>query len=74
MRAHRLDPAGDDWSQLMRRAPAKSRKHLKDAALIAIDDRMRAKNLVRYLPDLLRDGRRVGSENQASTDQASVVG
>jgi hypothetical protein len=25
MRAHRRDPVGDDWSQLMRRAPAKSR-------------------------------------------------
>ncbi len=51
-RAHHRDPVGDDWSQLMRRAPAKSRKHLKDAALIAMDDRIAAEILLRFYEDL----------------------
>lgn len=56
MRAHRRDPVGDDWSQLMRRAPAKSRKHLKDAALIAMDDRIAAEILLRFYEDLALRG------------------
>ena len=56
MRAHRLDPVGDDWSQLMRRAPAKSRKYLKDAALIAMDDRIAAEILLRFYEDLALRG------------------
>ena len=56
MRAHRLDPVGDDWSQLMRRAPAKSRKHLKDAALIAMDNRIAAEILLRFYEDLALRG------------------
>lgn len=56
MRAHRLDPVGDGWSQLMRRAPAKSRKYLKDAALIAMDDRIAAEILLRFYEDLALRG------------------
>lgn len=56
MRAHRRDPVGDDWSQLMRRAPAKSRKYLKDAALIAMDDRIAAEILLRFYEDLALRG------------------
>ena len=56
MRAHRLDPVGDDWSQLMRRAPAKSRKYLKDAALIAMDGRIAAEILLRFYEDLALRG------------------
>lgn len=56
MRAHRLDPVGDDWSQLMRRAPVKSRKYLKDAALIAMDDRIAAEILLRFYEDLALRG------------------
>jgi hypothetical protein len=36
-RAHDVDPVGADWGRLMRRAPAKSRKHLKNASLVALD-------------------------------------
>jgi len=56
MRAHRLDPVGGDWSQLMRRAPAKSRKYLKDAGLIAMDDRIAAEILLRFYEDLALRG------------------
>ena len=56
MRAHRLDPVGDDWSQLIRRAPVKSRKYLKDAALIAMDDRIAAEILLRFYEDLALRG------------------
>ena len=55
-RAHRLDPVGDDWGQLMRRAPAKSRKYLKNAALIALDDRIGAEILLRFYEDLVLRG------------------
>jgi hypothetical protein len=56
MRAHRMDPVGNSWSQLMRRAPAKSRKHLKDAALIAMDDRIAAEILLRFYEELALRG------------------
>jgi hypothetical protein len=56
MRAHRRDPVGSDWSQLMRRAPAKSRRYLKDAALIAMDDRIAAEILLRFYEDLALRG------------------
>ena len=56
MRAHDRDPVGGDWSQLMRRAPAQSRKHLKDAALIAMDDRIAAEILLRFYEDLALRG------------------
>jgi len=55
-RAHHRDPVGDEWSQLMRRAPAKSRKYLKDAALIAMDDRIAAEILLRFYEDLALRG------------------
>ena len=57
LRAHRLDPVGDDWSRLMRRAPAKSRKHLKDAALLVMDDRIAAETLLRFYEDLALHGK-----------------
>ena len=57
MRAHRLDPVGGDWSQLMRRAPAKSRKHLKGAALIVMDDRIAAEILLRFYEDFALRGK-----------------
>lgn len=55
-RAHRRDPVGDDWSQLMRRAPVKARKYLKDAALLAMDDRIAAEILLRFYEDLVLRG------------------
>jgi hypothetical protein len=51
-RAHTVDPVGTDWSRLMRRAPAKSRKYLKDAALLALDARIAAEILLRFYEDL----------------------
>ena len=41
----------------MRRAPAKSRKYLKDAALIAMDGRIAAEILLRFYEDLALRGR-----------------
>jgi hypothetical protein len=55
-RAHSRDPVGDNWSQLMRRAPAKARKYLKDAALLAMDDRIAAEILLRFYEDLALRG------------------
>jgi hypothetical protein len=55
-RARRLDPVGDDWSQLMRRAPDKSRKYLTNAALQALDDRIAAEILLRFYEDLALRG------------------
>jgi hypothetical protein len=56
MRAHHRDPVGSDWSELMRRAPAKSRKYLKDSALIAMDDRIAAEILLRFYEDIALRG------------------
>ena len=55
-RAGRLDPVGTAWSQLMRRAPAKARKHLKDAALQALDLRIAAEILLLFYEDLASRG------------------
>jgi hypothetical protein len=55
MRAHRLDPVGDSWSQLMRRAPSTAWKQLKDAALSALDYRMAAEILLLFYEDLAAD-------------------
>jgi hypothetical protein len=55
-RASRIDPVGTDWSQLMRRAPAKARKHLKDAALQAMDLRIAAEILLLFYEDLAAHG------------------
>jgi hypothetical protein len=54
--AHNTDPVGLDWGRLMRRAPAKSWKDLKDAALIAMDDRVAAEILLRFYEDLALRG------------------
>lgn len=48
----KIDPVGTDWSRLMRRAPAKSRKYLKDAALQAMDLRIAAEILLLFYEDL----------------------
>ena len=40
----------------MRRGPAKSRKYLKDASLLAMDDRIAAEILLRFYEDLAHDG------------------
>ena len=55
-RAHRLDPVGDSWSQLMRRAPARAWKDLKDAALSALDYRIAAEILLLFYEDLAARG------------------
>jgi hypothetical protein len=41
----------------MRRTPAKSRKYLKDAALIAMDDRIAAEILLRFYEDFALRGK-----------------
>ena len=51
-RAHRLDPMGDSWSRLIRRAPSRSWERLKDAALMALDDRIAAEILLLFYEDL----------------------
>ena len=50
--ARRIDPVGADWSQLIRRAPVKARKYLKDAALQAMDLRIAAEILLLFYEDL----------------------
>jgi len=52
LRGGQLDPVGAAWSQLMRRAPAKARKRLKDAALQALDLRIAAEILLLFYEDL----------------------
>jgi hypothetical protein len=51
-RASRLDQYGAEWSQLIRRAPAKARKDFKDAALQAVDLRIAAEILLLFYEDL----------------------
>jgi hypothetical protein len=55
-RARDLDPVGDSWSQLIRRAPAKAWKDLKDAALSALDYRIAAEVLLLFYEDLAARG------------------
>ena len=50
--AHRIDPVGDGWSHLIRRAPRKAWKGLKDAALCAMDCREAAEILLRFYTEL----------------------
>lgn len=57
VRAHNVDPVGLDWGRLMRRAPAKSRKHLKNASLVALDARVAAEILLRFYEDLALRGK-----------------
>jgi antitoxin component HigA of HigAB toxin-antitoxin module len=56
VRANFIDPVGSEWSRLMRRAPIKSRKYLKDAALLALDARIAAEILLRFYEDLAHRG------------------
>lgn len=56
LRGHDVDPVGADWSRLMRRAPARSRKYFKDAALLALDARIAAEILLRFYEDLALRG------------------
>jgi hypothetical protein len=51
-RAKNLDPVGDSWGHLMRRAPSRAWKELKDAALSALDYRIAAEILLLYYEDL----------------------
>jgi hypothetical protein len=57
LRGHHVDPVGADWGRLMRRAPAKSWKDLKNASLIAQDDRIAAEILLRFYIQLASRGR-----------------
>lgn len=52
VRAHQTDPVGSDWGQLMRRAPHKHWKNLKDAPLLAMYDREAAEILFLFYEDL----------------------
>lgn len=56
LRAKDLDPVGDSWSQLMRRAPQKAWTELKDAALSALDYRIAAEILLLFYEDLATRG------------------
>jgi len=56
-RAHRLDPVGDSWSRLIRRAPSRAWERLKDAALLALDDRIAAEILLLFYEDLAARGK-----------------
>jgi hypothetical protein len=56
LRAHRIDPVGDSWSRLIRRAPSKAWDGLKDAALSAMDYRIAAEILLLFYEDLARCG------------------
>jgi hypothetical protein len=56
LRARSLDPVGDSWSQLIRRAPARAWKDLKDAALSALDYRIAAEILLLFYEDLAARG------------------
>ena len=56
MRAEDLDPVGDSWSHLMRRAPETAWKELKDAALSALDYRIAAEVLLHFYEDLAGRG------------------
>ena len=56
LRAHRLDPVGNSWSRLIRRAPRRAWKDLKDAALSAMDYREAAEILLLFCEDLAARG------------------
>jgi len=56
LRAHRIDPVGDDWSRLLRRAPRDSWKKLKNTALSAMDYREAAEILLRFYIELASRG------------------
>lgn len=52
MHAHDADPVGSVWGELMKRAPHKHWKDLKDASLIAMDYREAAEILLLFYEDL----------------------
>jgi len=54
--AHHIEPTEHSWSQLIRRAPRDSWKHLKDASLSAMDLRETAEILLRFYEDLSEHG------------------
>lgn len=56
LRAHRIDPAGDPWSNLIRRAPSRAWDGLKDAALLAMDYRIASEILLLFYEDLASHG------------------
>lgn len=56
LRARRLDPVGDSWSQLIRRAPATAWANLSDNALLAMDYRIAAEVLLLFYQDLTDQG------------------
>ena len=56
MRSKDLDPVGDSWGHLMRRAPETAWKGLKDGALSALDYRIAAEILLRFYEDLADRG------------------
>lgn len=55
-RAHHLDPVGNAWSYLMRRAPRDKWKDLKNDALLAMDYREAAEILLLFYEDLVDHG------------------
>jgi hypothetical protein len=54
--AHAIEPFGGPWSQLLRRAPRNSWKHLKGPALSAMNLRETAEILLRFYEDLVEHG------------------
>jgi hypothetical protein len=52
VRARRIEPVGSGWGKLMRRAPHKNWRDLKDASLIAMDYREAAEILLLFYEDL----------------------
>lgn len=54
--AHSLDPVGDSWSHLMRRAPSRAWEEIKGTALSAIDYRIAAEVLLLFYEDLVDRG------------------
>jgi hypothetical protein len=56
LRAKQLDQFGPDWSPLVRQAPAKARKRLKNEALQAMDLRIAAEVLLLFYEDLADRG------------------
>jgi len=53
---HRIDPNGDEWSELIRRAPRRSWRGLSGESLVALDHRIAAEILLRCYEDLARRG------------------
>jgi hypothetical protein len=56
LRANHIDPVGRSWNQLMRRAPRKAWKDLKNDALLAMDYREAAELLLLFYEDLANRG------------------